>query len=258
MPVLVGTSGWQYPHWRATFYPAGVPQARWLEHYAERFRTVEVNNTFYRLPEAAVFDDWRRRTPDDFLLAIKMSRFLTHMKKLKDPEEPMARFFDRAMHLGEKLGPVLVQLAPFMAADPGRLDAALALVPRGVRVAVEVRNDSWLSPETERVLARRGAALCFADRRGPLTPLWRTADFAYLRLHEGGAAPSPCYGDQALRTWARRLAAGWGERADVYVYFNNDARACAVRDAVRFAAASRAAGLSPTRVPALRDVALAA
>ncbi|MEV4397186.1 DUF72 domain-containing protein [Nonomuraea sp. NPDC049607] len=234
MATLVGTSGWQYKDWRGVLYPEGVPQRLWLETYAAEFPTVESNNAFYRLPAPETFAAWRERTPAGFVMAVKASRFLTHIKRLSEPEEPVARLMRAAGELKEKLGPVLLQLPPTLRADAALLDRCLGCFPGGVRVAVEPRHDSWWTGEVREVLLARGAALCWADRLGrPLTPLWRTADWGYVRLHEGLAAPRPSYGDAALRSWVRRVAeAGW---RDVHVYFNNDPGGAAVRDARRFA-----------------------
>jgi uncharacterized protein YecE (DUF72 family) len=254
MAVWIGTSGWQYRDWRGTFYPAATPVRAWLETYAAAFATVESNNAFYRLPERRTFEDWAERTPDDFVMAVKVSRFLTHIKRLADPAEPVARFLDRVAGLGPGLGPVLIQLPPRFRADPGRLRATLDQFPRDVRVAVEFRDPSWFTDEVRAILEERSAALCLADRRRPLTPLWRTAPWTYLRFHEGRARPRPCYGRAALATWAERLAVRWSPDEDCYVYFNNDARGCAPRDAARFAGLARAAGLRPTRVPAVRSI----
>ncbi|MEJ3748747.1 DUF72 domain-containing protein [Actinomycetes bacterium KLBMP 9797] len=244
--ILVGTSGWQYRDWRGRFYPDGLPQRRWLEHYAAHFATVEVNNAFYRLPERDTFAAWRDRTPGDFCVAVKMSRYLTHIKRLRDPEEPVARFLDRATALGDRLGPVLVQLPPTLRADAAALDRTLALFPPGVRVAVEPRHPSWWTDEIRDVLTARGAALCWADREGrPVTPLWRTATWAYLRLHEGRATPRPRYGRAALRSWVDRL----DPAADTYVFFNNDPGGAAVVDASALAALARRRDLAVTRTP---------
>ncbi|MFI6785903.1 DUF72 domain-containing protein [Nonomuraea sp. NPDC050383] len=234
MTTWVGTSGWQYKDWRGGLYPDGVPQRLWLETYAETFRTVESNNAFYRLPSPESFAGWRERTPDGFVMAVKASRFLTHIKRLADPEEPVQRLMTAASQLKEKLGPVLLQLPPTLKADPERLDRCLACFPCGVRVAVECRHESWWTPEVRDLLQARGAALCWADRLGrPVAPLWRTAPWGYVRLHEGRATPRPSYGDTSLRTWAGRVRdAGW---QDAYVYFNNDPGGAAVRNATRFA-----------------------
>jgi uncharacterized protein YecE (DUF72 family) len=253
VPVLVGTSGWQYRHWRGRFYPEALPQRTWLEHYASRFATVESNNAFYRLPEASTFADWARRTPDDFVMAVKASRFLTHVRRLREPEEPVRRLLDHAGHLGAKLGPILLQLPPTLRADPGALDRCLGCFPPALRVAVEPRHPSWFSEEVRALLTARGAALCLADSAGPLTPLWRTADWAYLRFHQGRATPRPCYGRAALASWSARLADLWGPAATVYAFFNNDPAGCAVRDARRFALATARSGLSPTRVPSASE-----
>ncbi|NRQ32168.1 DUF72 domain-containing protein [Nonomuraea sp. NN258] len=234
MATLVGTPGWQYRDWRGVLYPEGLPQRRWLEAYAARFPTVESNNAFYRLPTPESFANWRERTPAGFVMAVKASRFLTHVKRLSDPEEPVARLMGAAAALAGRLGPILLQLPPTLKADPDKLDRCLACFPAGVRVAVEPRHESWWNADVCHVLRARGAALCWADRLGrPRTPLWRTTDWGYVRLHEGRATPWPEYGDTSLRTWAGRVReAGW---RDAYVYFNNDPGGAAVRNAARFA-----------------------
>jgi uncharacterized protein YecE (DUF72 family) len=253
VPVLIGTSGWQYGHWRGRLYPAGVPQRRWLEHYAERFATVEVNATFYRLPRRDTVADWRRRAPVDFVFTIKASRYLTHVRRLRDPEDPVRRLMETIEPLGERLGPVLLQLPPGMPSDLEALDRALRSFPSGVRLAVEPRDPSWFTPATRALLERRGAAWCMADRPGWSAPRWRTAEWGYLRLHEGRATPRPCYGRTALATWAERLAEVFGPGDDLFAYLNNDGEGCAPRDARVLAARVRAAGLRPTRVPGPRE-----
>lgn len=252
--MLIGTSGWQYRHWRGAFYPKELPQSRWLEHYAERFQTVEVNNAFYRLPERSTFENWRERTPADFEVTVKASRYITHIKRLREPAEPVRRLLDRSRGLGAKLGPILLQLPPNLRIDLDALDEVLSRFPADVRVAFEPRHDSWFDPATKRLLERRRAAFCLADSTGRKSPHWRTADWGYLRMHEGCASPHPCYGRTALRTWAERLAELWPRSATVYVYFNNDERACALRDAHRFANAVRAVGRSASRVPTAREI----
>jgi uncharacterized protein YecE (DUF72 family) len=249
MALLVGTSGWQYADWRDSLYPRGLAQAHWLERYAECFGTVENNNAFYRLPGKEVFERWRDRTPEGFVMAVKASRFLTHIKRLKDPEEPVERLMRAAAGLGDRLGPILVQLPPTLSPGLDRLDRCLRAFPAGVRVAVEPRHAGWWTEDTRALLAERGAALCWTDRLGrPLTPLWRTTGWGYLRLHEGAAHPWPGYGVQALRGWARRIGETWG--GDGYVYFNNDHGGAAVRDAARFGELARSAGLPVGRLPA--------
>jgi len=229
MAIRVGTSGWVYRDWRGAFYPDGLPQRLWLEYYATQFDTVEVNNAFYRLPSYDDFAKWRERLPDGFVVAVKASRFLTHVKRLADPAEPVARLMKAAAGLGDLLGPVLLQLPPNLQSAPDRLDACLAEFPHGARVAVEPRHKSWWTDDVRRVLEKRGAALAWADRRSrPVTPLWQTTDWTYLRLHEGAASPWPSYGRTALKTWAERIT------EDSYVYFNNDQHATAPRNAKTF------------------------
>lgn len=248
--IAVGTSGWQYADWRGRFYPAGVPQRLWLEHYTDAFATVEVNNAFYRLPERATFEDWRARTPADFVIAVKMSRYLTHIRRLREPAEPVARFLDRAAGLGDRLGPVLLQLPPTLRADPGALDAVLREFPAGIRVAVEPRHPSWWTAEVRDGLAARNAALCWADRLSrPVTPLWRTATFGYLRLHEGRAKPWPRYGRRAIDAWLAQIHESYPGGDDVFVYFNNDHGGAAVADAAAFSRRGRHLGLAVTRAP---------
>ena len=251
MPVVIGTSGWQYRDWRGRFYPPKLPQRLWLEHHAAAFATTEVNNSFYRLPDREVFEQWRARTPADYVVTVKASRFLTHIKRLKEPEEPVARLMDRAAGLGDKLGPVLVQLPPNLQVDVDSLDRCLAAFPRTVRVAVEPRHDTWWTDEVRQVLQRYDAALSWSDRRGrSLTPLWRTASWGYVRLHEGDIAPWPNYTRAELAVWARRVAETFADADDVFVYFNNDPGRAAIRNAVTFGHEMATRGRAVTRVPA--------
>jgi uncharacterized protein YecE (DUF72 family) len=252
MPLLVGTSGWQYRDWRGAFYPEGLPAARWLEHYAAAYRTVENNGTFYRLAAPKTFAGWRARTPDGFAMAIKASRYLTHVRRLREPEQPVARLIESMTQLGDRLGPVLVQLPPNLPADAGALGECLrqfAVKYRaagqhgGLRVCVEFRHDSWFTEEIRKLLIQHDAALCWSDRRGrPVSPLWRTSSWGYLRLHEGAARPWPRYGRQALRTWLQRIADNWPADADVFAYFNNDQHAAAPADAATLTAMATRAG----------------
>jgi uncharacterized protein YecE (DUF72 family) len=247
--VLIGTSGWQYRDWRGRFYPQRMPQRLWLEHYAEHFATVESNAAFYRLPELTTFTSWRERTPADFRWAVKASRYLTHIKRLREPEEPVARMLGRAAGLESKLDVVLLQLPPTLQADPELLRECLAQFPPGTRVAVEPRHVSWWTDEVRALLERYGGALCWADRNEqPIAPLWRTAGWGYLRLHTG--LENWRYRPETLRLWAHRLVETYGDD-DVLVYFNNDPGGAATVDAVLFADAVRAAGGTPTRVPTL-------
>jgi uncharacterized protein YecE (DUF72 family) len=254
--LWIGTSGWQYRHWRETFYPRGIAQTKWLEFYADRFSTVESNAAFYRLPEAETFAAWAERTPQGFVMAVKASRYLTHILRLTEPEEPVQRLVVRAQELGDKLGPILLQLPPTLKLELDRLRRTLDAFPADMRVAAEFRHKSWFIDEVQRELTDRGVALCLADRRGPITPIWRTADWTYLRFHVGQSTPRPCYGEEALTSWAERIADTWTADEDAYVYFNNDHRACALRDATVFARVARRAGLRPTKVPHRTEVRL--
>jgi uncharacterized protein YecE (DUF72 family) len=260
MSLLIGTSGWQYKDWRGVLYPAGVPAARWLEYYAGKYPAVENNGTFYRLPGPGVFATWRDRTPDGFVMVVKASRYLTHVRRLRDPAEPVERLMSAAAHLGARLGPVLLQLPPTMAADPAALDSCLdafsafrppAGIPRPLlRVAVEFRHESWWSEETRDILTRHAAALCWADRQEqPLTPLWRTASWGYLRLHEGGGRSWPRYTSRALRRWMAAIADCWQPGEDAFVFFNNDQHGAAPLDADAFAALAEAAGHQVRQAP---------
>jgi len=259
MTIFVGTSGWQYDHWRGIVYKEGLPKRLWLEEYTEMFDIVESNNAFYRLPERHTFAAWAERTPENFLFTVKMSRFLTHIKRLRDPEEPVARFLERVVGLGDKLAAVLLQLPPTLKADHGALDACLRLFPRDMRVAVEFRHDSWWTDATRGLLEQRGAALCLADgdlgsdavkprrKSQPVSKLWRTAEWGYLRFHHGAAHPNPCYGRSALEKWADRVIDIYGDNGDVFVFFNNDWFGCAPANAHTFARALRRRGVGVTR-----------
>ncbi|MFC7842360.1 DUF72 domain-containing protein [Streptomyces sp. NPDC001046] len=250
MTLFVGTSGWQYKDWRDVLYPSGLPVRLWLEEYAAHFATVEINNAFYRLPSRETFEGWRGRVPGDFVVAVKASRYLTHIKRLKEPEEPVHRLMSHAAGLGDRLGPVLLQLPPTLRADPGLLDDCLSRFPAATRVAVEPRHDSWWTPQVRAVLQARGAALCWADVLArPATPLWRTTDWGYVRFHQGRARPWPRYGRRSLATWLDRIATTWSAGEDVYAYFNNDPGGAAVEDAMAFARIGRSAGLDLTRTP---------
>jgi uncharacterized protein YecE (DUF72 family) len=213
MTAWVGTSGWQYRDWRGPVYPPGLPVRQWLGRYASRFPTVEINSAFYRLPERARFEAWAAAVPDGFVFAVKASRYLTHVRRLRDPAEPVERLCERATGLGPALGPLLVQLPPTLQADPAALEATLRAVPAGIRVTVEFRHPTWATNGVRAILERHGATACVADRRGALAPRWRTAEWGYARFHEGRAQPDTCYGRQALRhaATAPRLlaAAGW-------------------------------------------------
>lgn len=237
--LRVGTSGWVYRHWRGDFYPPKLPQSRWFEHYAARFDTVEVNNTFYRLPSEEAFDAWAADAPPGFVYALKASRYLTHMKKLRDPEEPLARFFARARRLGPSLGPVLYQLPPRWPVDLARLRTFLRALPRGAAHVMEFRDASWFHEGVREVLAERGVGFCVHDLPGLPCPRWVTGDTIYLRFHGPGEERyAGRYGRRALRAQADWIAEHGVGRA-VWAYFNNDIGGGAVRDAADLRALCR-------------------
>lgn len=249
MPVLIGTSGWQYDSWRHRFFE-GVPQRRWFEHTMAGFRTVELNVSFYRLPAAETFAGWCRRSPDDAVITVKASRYLTHVKRLHDPQEPVQRLMGRTERLAGKLGPILLQLPPDLRADVSALTATLDAFGPGRRLAVETRHDSWWCDEVRDALTARDAAHVWSDRGGePVGPLWRTASWGYLRLHHGDAEPPPNYHRSTLAVWAARIADAFDAGDDVFAYFNNDPRGAAVDDAITFGEEIEAHGLAPTRTP---------
>ena len=255
MRVHVGTSGWQYAGWRGPFYPKDVPQRSWLPYFAERFGCVEVNNTFYNLPAEETFRAWRESTPVDFEFVLKVSRYLTHVRRLRDPEEPVRLFMERSRPLRRRMAAVLLQLPPRFPADVERLRRTLRAFPRTLRVAVEFRDASWYSDSVRETLANAGAALCRADRRGESPdPDWHDSGWTYLRLHEGEGTPHPCYRDQTLEQRADGLARSSTAIGDGFVFFNNDEGACAVRDASVLAAACARRGLEVTRTPGSADV----
>jgi len=256
--VFIGTSGWQYASWRGAFYPEKLAQRQWLEFYAAQFQVVEVNNTFYQLPKPESVRRWAAATPPDFIFVTKMNRFLTHIRRLREPEPTVERYFDVMRELGPKLGPVLLQLPPNLEFDPEALRGTLSTMPRDVRVAVEFRHASWSTPATRDLLAEHGAAPCVADRKNEVvTPSWRTADWGYVRLHQGTGSPSSCYTPEAMQAWAQRIADEWDEGSDVFVFFNNDAHCCAVRDAATLAGALTDLGRATTRAPSLDEVRVA-
>jgi uncharacterized protein YecE (DUF72 family) len=230
--AYVGCSGYDYPHWRGILYPPGLPRARWLAHYATVFDTVELNSTFYGLPSTATVRVWRDSVPPGFCFAVKLSRFGTHRKRLRDPEQWVAPFLERVEHLGPALGPVLVQLPPRFSPDPPRLASFLDVVPATRRFAVEVRDPRWLCEEVYAVLREHDAALCVHDLI-PGHPRVVTATWTYLRFHGPGDGPAYTsgYRREALAGAARRIRRHLDEGRDVYAYFNNDAGGHAVHDA---------------------------
>jgi uncharacterized protein YecE (DUF72 family) len=228
---FVGTSGWHYDHWREAFYPPKLAKAGWLGFYARRFETVELNNSFYRLPSEDAFAAWRDASPPKFIFAVKVSRFITHIKRLKNIEEPLQNFVSRARILGEKLGPLLYQLPPGLHRDDGRLESFLSELPRGMRHVFEFRHQSWLDDGVFDLLRRYQAGLCIFDMPSLTCPVMATTDFAYVRFHGSRGLYSSCYSDQELADWAQKIARLAANLKAVYIYFNNDAGGFAVQNA---------------------------
>ncbi len=234
--AFIGCSGFNYPHWRGAFYPDGLPQRLWLEHYSTVFASVELNVTFYRLPQSSVFERWRRETPTDFVFALKGSRFITHIKRLKEPDEPLQRFFEAASCLGGKLRVVLWQLPPGFAANIERLCRFVACLGKyPVRNALEFRDGSWLCEDVFALCREHNVALCLADWPAFLEDLPSTADFVYLRRHGHDGDYASCYSREELARDAERIKGFLAKGRDVFIYFNNDALGFAPQNAQELA-----------------------
>ena len=231
--IWIGTSGWHYKHWVGNFYPPRLPSSRMLAHYIDHFDTVELNNTFYQLPAETSLSAWRDSTPPHFHFAVKGSRFLTHMKKLRDSRDGLNRFLTSVEVLEPKLGPILFQLPPNWEVDADRLADFLSLLPPYRRSVFEFRNPTWNTQQVYDLLAQYNAAYCIFDLAGYVSPIEVTADFAYVRLHGPGGKYQGSYTDAALAKWAQTIA-DWDKRlAAVYVYFDNDDSGYAPINALR-------------------------
>jgi uncharacterized protein YecE (DUF72 family) len=231
--VYVGCSGWQYASWRGVFYPRGLPTSGWLAHYARTFDTVEVNGSFYRLPEPRAVKRWQAETPDEFVFAWKASRYLTHMKRLIAPRDPLRRLLGRARHLGHKLGPILYQLPTRWKKNEERLSAFVCKLPAALRHVVEFRDPSWYGEATASLLEQTGVGLCLHDMPDSKPARCVVGPFVYVRFHGTTGKYAGGYGARALASWASWLVAQANAGLDVYAYFNNDIEGHAVRDAVR-------------------------
>ncbi|MGE5323975.1 MAG: DUF72 domain-containing protein [Actinomycetota bacterium] len=220
--IRIGTSGFHYRHWVGPFYPPKTPTARMLEYYVQQFDTLELNNSFYRLPSVEAFEGWRDSTPKNFVFAVKASRFITHNKKLKDPENALDNLLPHAEHLGKKLGPFLFQLPPKWKVNHERLAGLLEILPGEHRYAFEFRELSWITPEICRILRKFNAAFCIYELAGYQTPLEVTADFSYVRLHGPAGKYQGNYSNRRLREWARWIEQQAKRLKGIYVYFDND------------------------------------
>lgn len=228
----IGCSGWHYAHWRGLYYPKGLPASKWLQFYAQQFNTVELNNSFYRLPTEKAFVSWRESSPDNFAFAVKVSRFITHVKRLRNVESAPETFLSRARLLQNKLGPLLYQLPPNMKRNKEVLENFLSLLPREYQHVFEFRHDSWIDNAVFDILRQYNAGLCIFDMPGFTCPLVATSDFAYIRFHGSANLYASCYSDEELAGWAEKIADLGKNLKAIYVYFNNDAEAFAVKNAM--------------------------
>jgi uncharacterized protein YecE (DUF72 family) len=230
--IHIGTSGWHYQHWKGPFYPSDISDGEMLAHYAGQLKTVEINNTFYQLPERETIATWRETVGTGFRFAVKANRYITHMKKLKDPEEPVDRFLSRITELGDRLGPILFQLPPNWRFNAARLQSFLEILPAHHRYAFELRDPDWIRPEACHILANHGAAFCIYDFHGRQSPKEVTADFVYVRLHGPHDAYRGRYDAETLSGWAGAFATWERQGKDVYCYFDNDEKGYAAQNAL--------------------------
>jgi len=229
--IHIGTSGWSYKHWKDTFYPVGTKAKDWSSYYRSHFDTVEINSSFYRLPQKETLRKWRDEASDDFVYVLKASRFITHMKYLLDPETSTSDFLEHAAEMGEKLGAILFQLPPKFKIDADRLGRFLEHLPKKFRYAFEFRNATWYTPEIYDLLKKYDCAFCIYELDGHLSPLEVTTDFVYLRLHGPGRKYQGSYPEETLRQWANQCLE-WSKTKDVYVYFDNDEQGFAAFNAL--------------------------
>jgi uncharacterized protein YecE (DUF72 family) len=227
-----GTSGWHYKHWQGTFYPAHVKSTGQFQYYLQFFSTVEINNSFYRLPSKETFINWRKSAPDHFLFSVKASRYITHMKKLKEPKASLHEFMEHAFALKEKLGPVLFQLPPGWKINADRLREFLLCLPSSGRYVFEFRNSTWNHPEIVALLKKHNCAFCIYELEGYVTPFEITADFVYIRLHGPGGKYQGNYSEASLKQWSH-YCKNWLKTKDVFVYFDNDEAGYAAFNAKR-------------------------
>jgi uncharacterized protein YecE (DUF72 family) len=229
--VQIGCSGWAYKHWRGIFYPAGLAQTRWFRRYAEEFDTVEINNSFYRLPSGETFEKWGRQAPPGFCYAVKANRYLTQAKKLKDCEEPMDRMMSAVRRLGSRLGPMLYQLPPSLKLNTERLENFLKILPQDVTSAFEFRHASWYVPQIYELLEHYGASLCVHDMPGSKSQRIAVGPIVYVRFHGGEGKYWGRYSDEALLGWADWLIEQSRNGTRAWCYFNNDIEGHAIEDA---------------------------
>ncbi len=227
----IGTSGWHYDDWRGRFYPEKLAKAKWLEFYAQHFNTLELNNTFYHLPSENAFKNWYGSSPPDFTFALKISRYTTHIKRLKDCKEEIKKFISRAELLKEKLGPLLYQLPPGLHRDDDRLTDFLKILPRGLKHVIEFRHDSWFTDEVYDILRRYKVGFCVFDMPKLTSPIIATTDFTYVRFHGSESLYSSRYTDEEMADWAKKIKRLAKNLKFIYIYFNNDIAGYALENA---------------------------
>jgi len=229
--LCIGTSGWFYDEWNGVFYPEDVSTENRLPFYSQHFDTVEINNTFYHMPSLSSVEAWQAKVSKNFTFSVKLSRYITHLKRLKDCEESLNFFMDRMASLQKKLGPILIQLPPSFKQDLPRLNEFLSYAPRGHLYVVEFRHPSWYEEEVYKLLRKHSVALCITDLKGKLSAPEVTSNFTYIRLHGPRSAYSGEYGTRRLKVWQERIEQWRAKKLSVYCYFDNDAKGAAVKDA---------------------------
>jgi uncharacterized protein YecE (DUF72 family) len=229
--IHIGTSGWNYKHWREAFFPKDLPTKEWLSYYVQKFHTVEINNSFYQLPTAETFQNWYKKTPDDFIFSVKASRYITHMKKLNEPKEALRNFMDRVSILREKLGPILFQLPPRWKCNEDRLANFIQLLPKDLRYTFEFRDQSWWNTEIYNILNEYNIAFCIYELAGTLAPKQVTADFVYIRLHGPGDKYQGSYDQDILAGWMGAFSSWVKQGKEIFCYFDNDENGYAAQNA---------------------------
>lgn len=228
----IGTSGWHYNHWRQRFYPQDMPKSKWLEFYTQSFNTVELNNSFYHLPTRKAFENWRDTVSDNFMFSVKVSRLITHLKKLRNIDEQLSNFLGRADLLDNKLGPLLYQLPPHLKSNTELLETFISYLPKTKKHVFEFRHKTWFNDAVYNILQRYNIGFCIYDMPNLVTPILVTADFAYIRFHGSSTLYGSCYSTNELAGWAETIIKLSDKLKDIYVYFNNDSNGFAVQNAI--------------------------
>ncbi|HEX4373389.1 MAG TPA: DUF72 domain-containing protein [Puia sp.] len=225
--IHIGTSGWHYDHWKGNFYPKELKDSGLFSYYGKYFSTVEINNSFYRLPSAETFVDWKKASPEKFVFSVKANRYLTHMKKLKVDKPAIQKFFTSIEKLKEKLGAILFQLPPHWKINAERLDAFISVLPGDHRYTFEFRDHTWYHQEIYDILKKHQSAFCIYELEHQVSPMEITTDLVYIRLHGPGEKYQGSYTDKNLKQWAKKIIAWKKEGKTIYVYFDNDQNGCA-------------------------------